>query len=819
MRTKFIFAATVMVFFVLVPVLGHASYGEPQTKTQAETTGARLTPATENTTELPAGLSAAWWTTVQENIRRSEYQVTWQDETCFPDIKAAYQAPNRAHNLRTYFTPQGIRVAPRTSTNPERAWGLSLQGYGFKGDVHPVDSPILSVSGNQVEYYRPGLTEWYVNDERGLAQGFVLESLPRSQGRDSESWVVLRMGLYGDLKAGLNSAGTEVEFGTAGGVDVARYGQVNAFDVDGRQLPVKLALAESGMDIMVDVACAGCPIIIYPAPVRSCWTAQGNQARGHFGISVGSAGDVNCDDFDDIIVGASAYDNGQENEGRAFVYYGSLSGLSDTADWTAESNVVGAGFGRSVAAVGDVNGDGYDDVIVGAPQFTNDQISEGAAFVYYGCSSSSGGLSNIANWTAEGNYAEGNFGSSVASAGKVNDDDYDDVIVGAPSYGQEDRGAAFVYYGSSWGLSQVADWTAHGDQKYAHFGHSVAAGDVNNDDYDDVIVGAPGYGRGREGTAFVFYGSPLGLPDADSDGRAWPNDADWTAESDQVNAYFGGSVAAGDVNCDGFDDIIVGAPLYEKGGQTDEGRAFVFHGSATGLPYSVVDGPTRRAHPSDADWKAERDNYYANFGSSVAAGDVNNDGCYDVVVGAPGYENGQHREGGVFVYYGSFLGLRQSPGWRAEGNSKRAAFGTSVAKAGDVNGDGVDDIIVGAPNSGGLAGAAFVYCGLGWSSGAVIDMLEPRALRPGRELTIYGRGFGNTPRTSVVHVNKQTFDSNSTRLLYWSNYAIKIRVPFRNKNCAWWGSKKHRNRRVWVTVDGVDSEVRRFKLRKPFSCP
>jgi hypothetical protein len=182
------------------------------------------------------------------------------------------------------------------------------------------------------------------------------------------------------------------------------------------------------------------------------WTAESNQAGAQFGYSVASAGDVNGDGYSDVIVGASLFDNGQTDEGRAFVYHGSASGLSTTPNWTAESNQAGAQFGFSVASAGDVNGDGYSDVIVGARLFADGETDEGRAFVYHGSAS---GLSTTPNWTAESNQEDAQFGFSVASAGDVNGDGFSDVIVGAHRFdnGETDEGRAFVYHGSASGLS------------------------------------------------------------------------------------------------------------------------------------------------------------------------------------------------------------------------------------------------------------------------------------------------------------------------------------------------------------------------------
>ena len=425
------------------------------------------------------------------------------------------------------------------------------------------------------------------------------------------------------------------------------------------------------------------------------WTAESNQANAYFGGSVASAGDVNGDGYDDVIVGARRYTNGETNEGRAYLYLGSSTGLSTTEDWTGESNQASANFGISVASAGDVNGDGYDDVIVGASGYSNGETDEGRAYLYLG---SSTGLSTSADWTAESNQTAAYFGYSVASAGDVNGDGYDDVVVGAINYnnGESGEGRTFLYLGSSTGLSVSADWTAESNQASAGFGVSVAsAGDVNGDGYDDVVVGAKNYDNGEsdEGRAYLYLGSKIGLSTT----------ADWTAESNQTNAYFGCSVAsAGDVNGDGYDDVIVGASDYYNS-ETYEVGAFLFQGSSNGLSIT-------------ADWTAKHNNLgVRSFGVSVTGGsDVNGDGYDDVIVGDYGYSNGEGSEGGAFAYFGSLTGLTNFAEWTEESNQASASFGVSVASAGDVNGDGYDDVIVGASgydNGENGEGRAFLYLG------------------------------------------------------------------------------------------------------------
>jgi hypothetical protein len=689
---------------------------------------------------LPPGISTGWWATVQEEARQAEYQVTWQDQTYLSDLAAAYQAPNRAHNLRTYFTPAGIRVIPRTPTVASGyqgegkgggwEWGLTLTGYGYMGHIQPVVPAKLAVTGNRVEYQRGGLTEWYVNDAEGLEQGFTLavppqlknqnsaQGTPLEVGKRAKSNLVLTLALSGNLIPSLMDEGQAVDFITPAGVRVLRYSNLHTYDATGRKLPTRLATQSSAsssgqLTILVDDTAAIYPLTIDPLATPPNWTAESNQANASFGVSVGTAGDVNGDGYDDVIVGASKYDNGQTDEGRVFVYHGSASGLSPTISWQAEINQAGALFGGTVGTAGDVNADGYDDIIVGALLYDNGQTDEGSAFVWYGGDGGLGanGTRTNADWRAESNQTGASF-NAVATAGDVNDDGYADIIIGASKYnnGQNDEGRVFVWYGGGSGLGNNgapgnADWRAESNQAGANFGQAVGtAGDVNGDGFADIIVGADRYdnGQSNEGRVFVWYGGASGLGD-----NGAPGNADWKAESNQGEARFGISAGtAGDVNEDGYDDIIVGAYFYDKG-QSNEGLAFVWHGSSSGLGNNGA--------PGNADWTTESNQAAANLGWAVGAtGDVNSDGYADVIVGAPGYDNGQANEGRAFVYHGSASGLSLTADWTAESDQASASFGIAIGALGDVNGDSYSDVIIGASgysNGQAAEGRAFVYHG------------------------------------------------------------------------------------------------------------
>ena len=405
-------------------------------------------------------------------------------------------------------------------------------------------------------------------------------------------------------------------------------------------------------------------------------------ASSSFGDAVAACGDVDGDGFGDFLVGAPGYDDGFTDEGRAALYSGASSGVVTLPAWTVDGGQAGAALGTSVGIAGDVNGDGYSDVIVGLPSHDGTFVDEGAAWLFLGSAS---GPASSPDWQVAGGQAECAFGSAVYTAGDVNGDGYSDVVVGAPLFddGAVDEGAVFLYYGSPTGPAVTPARVLTGGQAGAHFGHAAAtAGDVDGDQFDDLLVGAPLFDTSfsNAGRAFLFLGSPSGPGTTPS----------WTASGDFTDVEYGFAVhTGGDVNLDGYCDLVIGVPgggYFGRAGYTRAGRAHVFHGGPSGPGGS-------------SDWEEGGPKLGARFGESVCtAGDLNGDGYDDVVVGAPDHQlGGLLQTGRTHAYLGSPKGLHNSETEFDFGTIASGLLGASMATAGDLNDDGYSDWIAGAP--------------------------------------------------------------------------------------------------------------------------
>ncbi len=526
---------------------------------------------------------------------------------------------------------------------------------------------------------------------------------------------------------------------------------------------------------------------------------QGDVAGDRAGWSVSSAGDVNGDGFDDMVIGASYGADGGTDGGEAYVVLGSGSGfgtldgtgrrvidlttLSASQGFIIQGDMAGDQAGYSVASAGDVNGDGFDDLIVGAIRGDDGGVDAGEAYVVFGSGSGFGTVDgtgrrviDLTTLTAtqgfiiQGDVAGDWAGWSVSSAGDVNGDRFEDLIVGAirGDDGGLDAGEAYVVFGSGSGfgtadgagrrvidlttLSSTQGFIIQGDAASDQAGYSVSsAGDVNGDGFEDLIVGTPyGDDGGLDaGEAYVVFGSGSGFGTADGTGRRVIDLTTLTPsqgviiQGDGAGDTAGWSVSsAGDVNGDGFDDVIVGMNKRGYALAGNQTGAYVIFGADAG--FGTVDGTGRRVMDLTTLTAAQGFIIQGNptgeiAGSSVAsAGDVNGDGFDDIIIGAPYSYRGDASAGKSYVVFGSGAGfgtadgagrqviglatLTSSQGFVIDGDAAGDYAGLSVSSAGDINGDGFDDLIVGArdgDDGGANAGEGYVIFGGAFGASAV----------------------------------------------------------------------------------------------------
>lgn len=398
---------------------------------------------------------------------------------------------------------------------------------------------------------------------------------------------------------------------------------------------------------------------------ESILTPGQNSAK--FSKALSTAGDTDHDGYEDILTGAYNFDNGQSNEGKLFLFKGAAEGVDNIPDWTFESDQVSAQLGYDVIGGRDINNDGYTDILASANLFDNGQTDEGKVYMFLGSAS---GYPTTPSWTYESNNATATLGNSIDFAGDVNNDGYEDVILGAMNYDMAlDEGKVFVFYGNASGLPATPSWQKFGYASFRYMGTLVSsAGDVNNDGYDDVaIVEKISGGTHR---VYVFTGSASGLNATYV----------WNMDLPQKPT----DIKAGDINYDGYDDLVIGCPEH------NEGTIFCYNGSATGLAATLS-------------WKTSGALYLGELGYAIELEDVTNDGYLDLLASdcilkeeVPLLADYYHDV--IIIYPGNGMSVDTVEFYTVESNGSTYTFGHSFDLT-DFNGDGYQDLVIGNPES------------------------------------------------------------------------------------------------------------------------
>lgn len=465
------------------------------------------------------------------------------------------------------------------------------------------------------------------------------------------------------------------------------------------------------------------------------FTVSGLQAKDSLGRSISNAGDMNGDGIADLIFGADGAANDFQSTtvaGSAYVVFGStsqlpadfsLTSLNGSNGFAINGITIGDSAGYSVSDAGDVNADGISDIIIGARSVDAVGDNSGQSYVIFGRRTPFPSTFNLVDingtngFTIDGIAAQDRSGRSVNSAGDVNGDGIDDFVIGARfanSTSGIDSGQSYVIFGkrnfpnkiSLANLSQTDGFIIDGIRNQDGAGYAVnSIGDLNADGVDDLVVGTPianVNGQKEAGQVYVIFGTRNGFPNR-IDPSTLSGTSGFTLSGLKAGDQLGFSVSdAGDVNNDGIDDLILGAAQADPGGRTNAGQSYVIFGRQGGF-LSLPDLTTLDGSNGFVINGIAADD---RMGVAVSsAGDINNDGIDDFLIGASDADpNSQDKAGQVYLIFGrqgnfsatlELSNLDTTEGVIFNGTTARFAVGRAVSKAGDLNKDGIDDFVIG----------------------------------------------------------------------------------------------------------------------------
>ena len=460
------------------------------------------------------------------------------------------------------------------------------------------------------------------------------------------------------------------------------------------------------------------------------------------GNSVSGGADLNGDGFDDIVIGAQRASYGASRSGSGYVVFGTVSNqianfdlasLNGSNGFRLDGAVIEDRAGYSVSMLGDVDGDGFADLLLGAPYAGSGDA--GASYLVFGTaqSTSSTLALNTLNGTTgvqlTGFADTDSNGRDVSGLGDFNGDGFDDLAVVslyADHIGTDDVGKAYVVLGNhdefpaKLGLGVLDSASGFALEGAAARQVQIAgrAGDINGDGLDDLILGGPNATAGT-GISFVVFGTTE-TPVSNVDLGTLNGTNGFRVLGLAAGDHSGVSVAgAGDFNGDGFEDFIIGANDADPHG-ANSGASYLVFGKATfsaDFNLATLNG--------DNGFRIDGVAAGDSSGKSVAAaGDVNGDGFFDLLIGAPNADVNRSNSGATYILFGAAGGFASSLALSALDGHQGLRFdgrllggnltdlsGTDVSTAGDVDGDGYDDILIGAQGNSGTTGSAYLVYG------------------------------------------------------------------------------------------------------------
>jgi len=465
--------------------------------------------------------------------------------------------------------------------------------------------------------------------------------------------------------------------------------------IQGDTVPIAVSIANEGdqeeavrvvlLDTASSVQLASREVTVEPQKYKSANSADlilspTFSGQGNYGWGFNIYGDANSDGYDDLLVGAGWWN---KNQGRAYFYFGGpdMDGIPDVL-FTGQA--AGDFLGDGGTVLGDVNGDGYDDVIIGARGYNN---NDGRVYVFFGGSD----VDKEADVILDGEQGKtGCFSCNCLSAGDVDNDGYADVLVGACGYDKW-RGRAYLYYGGG-PMENSTDVVFEGEHADDFFGRNATIGqDVDGDGYRDILIGARTAPEGtKNGRAYLFYGGDRNQMDTVCDMTFTP--------SIGTPCEFGSSLDIYDINSDGHADVIIGAREYQQFQGEDQGAVFVYWGDERERMDAVVDVTIRGEEKSSLG------------GDKLFSADFNRDGYGDIAVGAYNWLR-YNRTGRTYVYYGGTkTSIETQPDVIFTGETEGSWFGHDIG-GGDFNGDGYTDLVAGAWGYNNKEGRAYLFYG------------------------------------------------------------------------------------------------------------